>query len=163
MLAFGMSRLPKIVIPLVVLLYSWQFSRYLHQYYVHYPQTYPAAWEYGFKDLVPYITSIQNNFDQVIITSKYDQPYIFFLFYSQYPPAQFQFNHTLSVRDRFNFSTVHQFDKYSFQAVSPDQINLPPKTLLVAAPGEVPMAGIDILNTITFPSGDPAFTVVAKP
>ena len=35
-----------------MIVYVWQVARYLHEYYIHYPQTYPAAWEYGFKELV---------------------------------------------------------------------------------------------------------------
>ena len=71
----------KILLLLLFTIYSWQFARYLHQYYIHYPQTYPSAWEYGFKELVAYTKSVQNRYEKILVTDKYDQPYILFLFY----------------------------------------------------------------------------------
>ncbi|TSC88437.1 MAG: hypothetical protein G01um101416_105 [Microgenomates group bacterium Gr01-1014_16] len=146
----------------LVIVYSWQTFRYLHQYYVHYPQTYPAAWEYGFEDLVSYVQSNESRYDKIWVTDKYDQPYILFLFYLKYPPQLFQGRHQLTFRDKFNFSTVRDFSKYHFESSPWEKVRDIHSTLIVAAPEDIPAVGVNIVKTIYFPSGSPAFKIVSN-
>ena len=158
----AVKRFRLLVILGLVVIYSWQLARYLHQYYIHYPQTYPAAWSYGFKQLVPYVEAIKDHYQQVLVTDKYDQPYILFLFYSRFPPQLFQANHQLTVRDRFNFSTVREYDKYKFSSTPWDKVRDIHSALIVAAPEDIPSVGVNIVQTIYFPSGQPAFKIVSN-
>lgn len=147
---------------ILVIGYSWQVSRYLHEYYVHYPQVYPAAWEYGFKELVPYVESIKDRYDKILVTDKYDQPYILFLFYSRYPPQNFQGNHDLTFRDKFNFSTVRDYAKYHFESTPWEKVRDNHSSLIVAAPEDIPEVGVNIVKTIYFPGGSPAFKIISN-
>ncbi|OGC92152.1 hypothetical protein A3D85_01920 [Candidatus Amesbacteria bacterium RIFCSPHIGHO2_02_FULL_47_9] len=147
---------------ILITIYIWQFKRYLHQYYVHYPQTYPAAWENGFKELVSYVQSVQNRYSQIWVTDKYDQPYILFLFYSQYPPQKFQDRHQLTFRDKFNFSTVRDFDKFHFESAPWEKVRDIHSTLIVAAPEDIPSVGVNIVKTFYFPNDQPAFKIVSN-
>lgn len=147
---------------LISSLYLWQFARYLHQYYVHYPQTYPAAWEYGFKDLVSYISSVQDRYPKIWVTDKYDQPYILFLFYSKYPPQDFQGHHQLSFRDKFNFSTVKDYGKFHFESAPWNKVRDMHNMLIVAAPEDIPAVGVNIVKVISFPNGQPAFKIISN-
>ena len=163
--SIGMSSISRRKILLLLLLtvtYGWQFARYLHQYYVHYPQTYPAAWEYGFKELVSYVNSVQDRYEKVWITDKYDQPYILFLFYSKYPPQNFQGQHELSFRDKFNFSTVRDYGKFHFASSPWDKVRDMHNMLIVAAPEDIPAVGVNIVKVINFPNGQPAFKIIAN-
>ena len=144
------------------LIYLWQFGRYLHQYYVHYPQTYPAAWQYGFKEAVSYAESVKDRYEKILVTDKYDQPYILFLFYSKYPPTKFQGNHQLTVRDKFNFSTVRDYDKYHFTSTNWDKVRDIHSALIIAAPEDIPEVGVNIVKTIYFPGGKPAFKIISN-
>ncbi len=144
------------------IVYLWLSARYLHQYYVHYPKTYPPAWEYGFKELVSYTEGIKDQYDKVFVTDKYDQPYILFLFYSKYSPQIFQADHELTFRDKFNFSTVRDYDKYHFESTPWDKVRDIHATLIVAAPEDIPEVGVNIVKTIYFPNGDPAFKIVSN-
>jgi len=146
----------------LILIYSYQLSRYLHEYYIHYPREYPAAWEYGFRQLVPYVESVKNNYDRILVTDKYDQPYILFLFYSGFSPAEFQAGHTLTFRDKFNFSTVRNYDKYHFSSTDWEKVRDIHSALIVAAPEDIPDVGVNIVKTIYFPNGDPAFKIVSN-
>jgi len=147
---------------LFIALFFWQGARYLHQYYVHYPQTYPAAWEYGFKELVSYVTSVEDKYDRILITDKYDQPYILFLFYQKYPPQLFQNNHELSFRDKFNFSTVRDYSKYHFSSTPWEKVRDIHSALIVAAPDDIPAVGVNVIKTINFPNGQPAFKIISN-
>lgn len=152
----------KMVMLLIAMVYVWQCSRYLHEYYIHYPQEYPAAWEYGFSQVVDYVQMHKNDYNQILVTTKYDQPYILFLFFSHYPPESFQFHHQLTVRDRFNFSTVNSYDKYVFTDTSWEKVRDIHNALIIAAPEDIPAVGANVVKTINFPGGKPAFKIVAN-
>ncbi len=147
---------------LLVVIYLWQITRYLHEYYVHYPQVYPAAWEYGFSEAVAYAEANKSRYDSVLVTTKYDQPYILFLFFSKFNPNLFQGNHLLTVRDKFNFSTVNEYDKYLFTDTKWDKVSDLHPTLIIAAPEDIPEVGVNIVKTINFPNGQPAFKIVSN-
>ena len=144
---------------LIFLVIPWNFARYLHQYYIHYPQTYPSAWEYGFDQLVPYLEQIKGNYDKVYVTDRYDQPYILFLFYSKYSPQDFQKEVKLTPRDQFGFSTVRDFDKFHFEKINWDELRTKSNILVVGTPEEI-NSSATILKRIYFKNGEVAFLVV---
>lgn len=154
--------LPHSIFVIFVLFISWQFTRYLHMYWIHMAKEYPYSSQYGAKELATYIKEEESKYEQVIITNKYDQPYILLLFYSKYPPKQFQDNHALTRRDKYGFSTVDSFDKYHFRPIDYDQ-EAPnsPRSLIVGTDGEIP-ENANIVKTIYFPNGEPAFEIVAN-
>lgn len=156
------KRLSYSLLLFTVTIYLWQISYFLHMYFVHYPQIYPAAWEYGFKELVPFVNSVKDKYQQILVTDKYDQPYILFLFYSQYPPQSFQNHHELTFRDKFNFSTVRDFDKYHFAATPWEKVRDIHSSLIVAAPEDIPEAGVNVIKTIYFPNRTPAFKIISN-
>jgi len=158
----NLFRLKRLVLFIIIGVYSWQVVRYLHEYYIHYPQTYPAAWEYGFKELVSYVQSNESRYDKIWITDKYDQPYILFLFYLKYPPQLFQGHHQLTFRDKFNFSTVRDFGKYHFESSPWEKVRDIHSTLIVASPEDIPAVGVNVVTTFNFPSGSPAFKIVSN-
>lgn len=132
-------------------LIPWNFSYFLHQYFVHYPQVYPAAWEYGFKDLTAYLQERGGVFERVYITSKYDQPYILLAFYLKYPPEVFQKEAVLTPRDQYGFSTVEHFGKYYFGPVA-EQLGKHSSTLIIGTPDEIPDSAT-IVKRIYFKDG----------
>ncbi len=157
------GKLGKLGVFAIVLFMLWDFSRYLHEYYLHMAKTYDYSSQYGVKELVSFVKQNEGKYQNVVVTNRYDQPYILFLFYSKYPPAKFQKEHTLTPRDIFGFSTVEHFDKYYFQEVSPwDQTRTKyPNGLIAGSSNEMP-DGTNTIKTIYFPSGGIAFKVVAN-
>lgn len=147
---------------LFLLIISWQFARYLHMYWVHMAKEYPYSSQYGLKELASYIKEEENKYNEVIITTRYDQPYILLLFYLNYPPQQFQENHILSGRDIYGFSTVENFDKYYFRPIDYDQeIPNSPNSMIVGTREDIPEHA-NIVKTIYFPNGEPVFEIVAN-
>ncbi len=90
--------------------YSWDF------YLNHYPKRAIVlrSWQAGYKELSSYIKINYNRFDKFYITRKNGQPYIFLLFYLQYPPEKYQKESFLSSADEYGFGQVEKFDKYVF-------------------------------------------------
>jgi hypothetical protein len=90
--------------------YSWDF------YLNHYPKRAVVlrSWQAGYKELANYIKVNYNRFDKFYITKKNGQPYIFLLFYLQYPPEIYQKESSLSSADQYGFGQVERFGKFVF-------------------------------------------------
>jgi 4-amino-4-deoxy-L-arabinose transferase-like glycosyltransferase len=140
----------------------WSFTRYLHQYYVHMTKEYPYSSQYGIKELAAYIQSNDENYQNVIVTTRYDQPYILLLFYMKYPPKNFQAEHVLTNRDQFGFSTVNHFDKYYFQTIDYEVLRTEMPSSLIVGTGEEIPNNENIVKKIYGSNGFEYFNVVAN-
>lgn len=141
------------VMPLLIL---WSFGRYLHEYYTHYPQTYPSSWEYGFRELTDFVKPRTTQYNKIYITNAYDQPYILFLFYLNYPPDRFQREVVLEPRDQFGFSTVSKFSNFYFEGIQWDNLGTERNILVCGTDKEIPQS-VEIVKAVYFPDGKPAF------
>lgn len=147
------------IIAVLIIILSFEFIHYIESYYVHYPKRYPLAWEYGFKEMIEKLNTYENQYEKVVITDKYDQPYILLLFYKKYDPSIYQPQAILSPRDKFNFGTVRNFDNYQFRTINSEEIGNSPGVLFIGTPLEIPK-GIRVLDMVKFPNGEPAFIFV---
>lgn len=139
-ITIGFSRILKYIILISIsILMSWNFARYIHMYYLHMSKAYPFSSQYGVKELVSFLSSSQKEYRNIVVTNRYDQPYILFLFYTKYPPNKFQGGHTLTPRDKYGFSTVTNFGNFVFKSIDWDQDKvLYPNSLLVGTDEEIP-------------------------
>lgn len=149
----------KFFVSIIILsLISFEFIHYLENYYIHSPKRYPLAWEYGFKEMIQKLSLYEDDYNSIVISDRYDQPYILTLFYKQYDPEKFQPQAVLSERDKFNFGTVRSFDKYHFETTNYLDIKKNKDTLYVVTPDE---AGDNIvIDKVLFPNGEVAFLFV---
>ncbi len=147
------NRLSKFLLPTFYFLLSafffWDFTRYLHQYYQLMVPTYSFSSQYGFSELVPWVESVKNQYDRIYVTDRYDQPYILFLFYSQYPPEKFQSQVVLTPRDKFGFSSVRNYDQYHFESITDFNSlrDANPHSLVIGTDEEIPDSA-NIIKTI---------------
>lgn len=140
------------------LLITFSISFFLHQYFIHLPKEYGLEWQYGFNQMVPYVLENQNKYQKVVITDRYDQPYILQLFYSKYDPAKYQQTAKKEGDNKFGFTTVISFDKYEFRPVSKEDMESKNNTLFVGSGEEVKQG--NIIKEIDFLNGSPAFKIV---
>lgn len=146
----------KLLVILFGVIILFETVHFLESYYMHYPKRYPLAWEYGFERMVDKLNKLEGGFEKVVITDKYDQPYILVLFYKQYDPKKYQPQAVLSERDKFNFGTVRNFDKYEFREINPDEVHTSKNTLFIGTEKEIPN-NANIIDKIFFPNGEAAF------
>ena len=118
--------------------------------------------------MVSKLNQLEDQFDKVVITDRYDQPYILVLFYKanlpdksgkKYDPEKYQPQAILSERDKFNFGTVRNFDKYEFHKITNEEINKGKDVLYIVSPEELPKDR-SILDQVNFPNGEPAFLFI---
>ncbi|MCX6730813.1 MAG: hypothetical protein NTZ55_03120 [Candidatus Roizmanbacteria bacterium] len=97
---------------------QWDF------YLFHYPKRLITihAWQCGYKEVNEYIKKEYDSTNRFYITSDIGMPYIFTLFYQQYPPEQYQKEAALSTPDEYGFGQVEKFDKYLFEFKNPSKL-----------------------------------------
>lgn len=127
---------PGVGMSLLMLLVIWNFARYQHMYWVHMAKEYPFSSQYGVEQLVDYVKENKMEGQQVVVTDRYDQPYILFLFYLDYPPDKFQQEHNITSRDEFGFSTVSQFGDYHFRSIQFEEVRVQYRDSLIAGTDE---------------------------
>ena len=151
------SKIMNLIFILFILVYSYSIAYYFDSYFFHYAKRYPFAWQYQFDQLVPYLETQKNKYQNIYITDKYDQPYILFLFFSKYPPQKIQSQITLTQPDKYGFSTVLSYDNYHFGKINWSQI--PDDSLVITSDEDIPQ---EPFKTIYFSNGQPAFKIYQK-
>ncbi len=158
----GTGGVRKLIFVFLALTVLWNFVRYQRMYWLHMAKEYPFSSQYGVKELVDYVKDNQDKFEKVIVTDRYDQPYVLFLFYMEYPPSRFQNSHELTARDGYGFSTVREFDKYRFYSINYDTVQPEnPGSLIVGTDSEIPDEA-NIIGEIYGINGYKYFQIVAN-
>lgn len=119
---------------------------YFHMYYVHAPLEYSKGWQYGYKQMVSWAMTQKDNYDHVLITTYYDQPYIYFLWYGDYSPTQITNNGEL----------YKGIDNIIFKKITWIEDKNLANSLLIASPEETKTTQEPIWQ-VNFLNGDPAF------
>ncbi len=143
-----------VAIGLVVIACLLNFAYFEYEYYNHYPQEFSAEWQYGYKDSIAYVRSVQNKYDYIQVTNSLGRPYIYYLFYSKTLSQDF-INSAKIKRDPFGFVTVESFGKYLFPDDFNYKISSSKKVLYINTPFNLPK-NIKILKTFNTLDGKPA-------
>src|SRR3989344_230406 len=152
------KRWSRILISLIILLYAGNMTYYFHQYYVHTPIVYGDFWQAGHKELFTKLKSIEDNYDSIIVTYHYDQPYIFYLFYNRIDPYWYQKQWDVMGTGEID-RMYRKIGKYEFRPLDWNQDKQISNTLIVGAPSEIPK-DIPYYGKILFPNGETAFILV---
>ncbi len=145
----------KLFIMSITILLLLNILYYLHNYYVHYPVIWSGEWQYGYKEMVTKVSSLESKYDHVVVTNSLGRPYIYFLFYQKVFPEVFWINKRAD-RDWAGLWTVYGFGKYDF-----DLANIPKlegKILVVAKPSEMPTEA-RILDEVKQLNGETVFEI----
>lgn len=116
---------------LIGLSYFISFLYYQDLYYHHMIQKDPYQFLYGYEQAMKYVIANQEKYkdSQIYFTDYYGQPYIYYLFFSQYPPEIYQQQSHLIDNIHGDTGVVKQIDNLHFQTVHFDFITTQPGTL----------------------------------
>lgn len=95
--------------------YSWDF--YLNHYFKR--ALIVRSWQCGYAQVGEYVKTNYDKYDKFYISKAGGEPYIFMLFYLQYPPEKYQKQASLTGPDQYGFGQVEQFDKFRFNFEKP--------------------------------------------
>lgn len=136
---------------------------YLDKYYVHANRYASQYWLYGHKEAIQYVEENKYKYDQVVFTNKFNQPYIFYLFYTKYDPAKYQ-KQSVLISKGPDVGEVPRIDNIEFRALNWPQDRSIKNTLYVGWWLEIPDQDIDpkqskLLKVINFYDSAVAFKI----
>ncbi len=107
----------------IIILTLGVFLSYYQAFISNYNKETADEWQYGYKGFFDKYKSDFSEFDNILISDRYNQPYIFALFYLRYDPAKFRSEVKYNTSIRRKTSLVKSFDKYTFTNI--DYYQLP--------------------------------------
>jgi len=169
LIAMGISQIKRTGWLIIGPIVAWSMGLYFISYVVFTPlKTYQgsAGWQYGYKQLVNFITPIAGNYDRIVVDTGFQGPYIYFLLYQKYPPSSYQPQANLFFTDPAGLGESVGFDNYSFREIFWPGDRGTKNTLFAATLEKIPLKDIDskqakLLGTIYFPDGKEAWRIVA--
>lgn len=111
---------------------------FLDNYFVHQPVHNSQYWEYGYKQVVETVTTIQDQYNTVHVRQSFAQPYIYFLFYQKYDPVKYQQQAHLIESEYGDVGRVEHLDNISFLPIDWTVNRGDFGTLFVADPIRIP-------------------------
>ncbi|HKD67136.1 MAG TPA: glycosyltransferase family 39 protein [Candidatus Binataceae bacterium] len=132
-----------------------QGAKFLNFYFRDYPGLAAYDFQYGLGPTVAHAAALGSG--PLVITHNINQPYIYVLFFTKYPPQRFQ--HERVVQDRGLFAPVLGFDRYRFADPQMAYFKLDHGIFVFTGWEPAPR---DPVYLIRFPLGHVAFQVVVK-
>ena len=144
----------------IFLAFLINFVIYINQYYVETPRLYGYFWQAGNKEAILKAKELEENYDEIIMSYKYDQPHIYYLFYNKFDPKTYQENWSSINQENERFN--RKIGKYNFQNIDMNELSnrdSSNKTLLIATPDEIPKE-LEPIYIIYFPDGKVAYKFI---
>ncbi|MBI3576798.1 hypothetical protein HY086_02030 [Candidatus Gottesmanbacteria bacterium] len=143
-----------LLITCLLSLIAFNILYYFHAYFVHMNSQYSESWQYGYKDAVGYVAKISNRYKKIIVSTKLEQPHMFFLFYLRYDPALYLAEGGTASG---GFAEVrNKFGKFEFRPIDWESEAKDGSVLYVGTPREIPAPN---LTTIAYLDGLPAVSI----
>jgi len=99
-------------------LFVASFAYWLDLYFSHMVKRSPREWLYGYKEVMAYVNAGEDQVKQVLVSDFYGQPYIFYLFYSRYPPKKYQTQASFTAGQSNDVGAVAKIDNIQFRSLN---------------------------------------------
>lgn len=126
------------VIGFLFLGYMLAVFRYTTTYFTEFPIHEAQHWGYAYKQLTPVVFNAENSDKKIIMTNPQESPYIYLLFYSGYPPKDYQAEAIRYPISDDGFTDVAGFGRFSFRSIKWDKDISAQNTIIIARPIEIP-------------------------
>lgn len=140
----GIKKYKKVIVGFLLFLLFLNFIYFYHDYFTNYISQYSGEWQYGYKQSIDYVKSVEKNYDFVQVTNYFGRPYIYYLFYTKTDPKYFRETANIT-RDVFGFVSVNGFGKYLFPQNYNYNLSVSKKVLYLNTADSVPK-GAKILH-----------------
>lgn len=127
---------------------------YLHLYFAHTNTEFSKYWQYGYKQAVEYAQAHKDQYKKIVVSTKLEQPHMFFLYYLRYDPATYLKEGGTSSGGFAEYR--NKFDIYEFREIDWGNEKRDGSTLFIGTPQEI--SG-DMLETIYYLDGTEAIRI----
>jgi len=125
----------KIIVIPYVLFIGFNIIYYFHQYYAHLSLETSKYWQYGYKQIIDEVIKVYNDYDRIVVSTKLEEPHMFFLFYLQYDPKKYLAQGGTTPG---GFAQEYKkFDKFEFRPIDETKENFDGRTLFIGTPREL--------------------------
>jgi 4-amino-4-deoxy-L-arabinose transferase-like glycosyltransferase len=128
---------------LILMAYLLSFIYYSDLYFNHLVKKSPDDYLYGYQQVMDYVIKNQTNYKNIVISDFYGQAYIYYLFYSQYPPAAYQKQAQLIESTSLDTGRVEKIDNIKFTTPDYNALKAQPSTLAIFNYNEIYRQNID--------------------
>lgn len=142
---------------LIILFLIFNISYYLHLYFGHTNHEYSKFWQYGFKEAVAYASAHKNEYRNIVVSTKLEQPHMFFLFYLKYDPVKYL--EEGGTRSGGFAEEGNRFDVYEFRPIQWEKEVRDGSILYIGTPQEISSSG---LLTIKYLDGTDAIKIATN-
>lgn len=117
---------------------------YLHMYFVHMNREVSESWQYGYKQAVDYVQKEGARYGKVVVSTKLEQPHMFFLYFLKYDPATYLAEGGTASG---GFAEVrNRFGRYEFRPIDWGRESKDGQTLYIGTSKEIPTANLLTIN-----------------
>jgi 4-amino-4-deoxy-L-arabinose transferase-like glycosyltransferase len=148
----------RMYVAILICIYVFSVSYYLHNYYRHYPVEFSGEWQYGYKQALEYADKNTSDYKKIYMSESIGRPYMYTLFYTKYDPEKYR-QVKKSYFDSAGFYHVDSFDKFVFTRDEPVVLE---KDALYIYPVSHSPQNIVIKKVIRLLNGDSVLTVYTK-
>lgn len=117
--AKGIMFVSKFLLP-VLFTFLIFYLIFLDFYFNHNLKTNPDQYLFGYHQAIDFVIKTKSLYKTIYMTDSYNQPYIFYLFYSAYPPQTYQASANLTTNS-YDTGYVGQIDNIKFGPVEINQ------------------------------------------
>jgi len=151
------------------LFYLWNLGYFLDQYFLHMPKRFSQEWQYGYKEAFDFLSKNEDKYDKVVVTDKFGQPYIYWLFYSRYDPGEYQKKVNFVPNPYGDVGKVSKLGKIEFRKIYWPSDKSLKNTLFIGTLSELPEKDLEedmtlkiasLIKEIKFLNGKTAFRIV---
>ncbi len=145
--------------------YLLSFILFIDAEFVHLPKVQVSQWG-NYKEVALQLKKLSANYSTVIVQQSYNQPYIYYLFYSQYNPALYQKVSSFKESGGHDVGLIERIDNIKFQELNWGEIYRAENAVLIVEADTVPKEKIEstpelgLINQIAYKDGGPAFYVL---
>jgi hypothetical protein len=123
-------------------------------YFTYLNIDYSDRWQYGRKEAINYIKNIEKKYEKIVVSTRLEQPHMFFLFYLPYDPKTYIRNGGTYTE---KIGEIEQaFGKYEFRRIDWHNEIHNKKILYVGLADEMP--GLNLYSS-TYLNGSPSVSV----
>lgn len=160
--SFKRSWYSYLVIGLIICSFGYFVIMQWDFYLFHYPKRLITihAWQSGYREVNEYIKKNYDSTSHFYITRDIGMPYIFTLFYLNYPPEKYQKQAHLSAPDEYGFGQVESFDKFTFEFIDPEKVEK--GSIIIGSRDNFKGLKKEYNPLVIAPQGEPMFMIYKK-
>lgn len=120
---------------------------YLDRLFVHSKFDAYKDWLGSYKEAILYAKDNERNYKNIIFTTAYNEPYIFYLFYTKYNPSSFQKQANLIIKNPPDVGEIEKIDNIIFTWVDWQQYRFVKDQLLIGVEKDLPFDDVNKSGT----------------